>query len=221
MRLIAAVLISLAVFFVVGLFTFADMVDRSTPAPSPAVADGVVALTGASNARITEAMRLLEDGKGRRLLVSGVNPQASRSDMRGVARATQRIYDCCVDLGYEATDTFGNARETAHWAKDHGYRSLILVTSDFHMPRALLALRAALPGVSIRPYPVRTDDLDSQHWWRNSLSMRRMFTEYCKYLTLLTETRLHLAGSSHEDDPAPASDQPFSSGSALRDASNS
>ena len=137
MRATAAILITLVVFWAVGLLAFAGRVDRSTPAANPPVSDGVVALTGASDARIASAMKLLEHGKARRMLVSGVNPQASRDDMRGVARPTQPNNESSVDLGYQATDTVGNARETAHWAKAYGYRSLILVTSDFHMPRAL------------------------------------------------------------------------------------
>ena len=83
-----------------------------------------------------------------------------------------RLLASLVDLGYQATDTIGNARETAHWAKTYGYHSLILVTSDFHMPRALLELKAAMPDAWIIPYPVRTSDLDAHHWWRSREGMR-------------------------------------------------
>ena len=186
MRAAAAVLATLVVFWVVGLLAFAARVDRSTPAADPPVADGVVALTGGSDARISSAMLLLEQGKARRMLVSGVNPQATRADMRGVAKADQRIYDCCVDLGYQATDTVGNARETAHWARAYDYRTLILVTSDFHMPRALLELKGALPEDEIIPFPIRTTELDAKHWWRSRSGVRRMVIEYCKYLVIAT-----------------------------------
>ena len=184
MRIFAAVVATLIVFWTVGLLAFANRVDRSTPAKDPPVADGVVALTGASDARIESAMMLLENGKARRMLVSGVNPEASRADMRGVAKADRRIYDCCVDLGYQATDTVGNARETAHWARAYDYRTLILVTSDFHMPRALVELKAALPEAEIIPFPIRTTELDAKHWWRSREGFRRMMVEYCKYLVI-------------------------------------
>ena len=190
MRIVAAVLATLVVFWTVGLLAFATRVDRSTPAKDPPVADGVVALTGASDARIESAMMLLENGKARRMLVSGVNPQASRADMRGVAKADRRIYDCCVDLGYQATDTVGNARETAHWARAYDYRTVILVTSDFHMPRALLELSAALPEAEIIPFPIRTTELDAKHWWRSHEGMRRMVIEYCKYLVIKVRSSL-------------------------------
>ena len=134
-------------------------------------------------------MQLLEQGKARRMLVSGVNPKASHADIRGVAKAQRRIYDCCVDLGYQATDTVGNARETADWANNQGYHSLILVTSDFHMPRALLELRATLPDAVITPFPIRTSDLDAHHWWRGD-GLRRMVLEYSKYVVILGRTEM-------------------------------
>jgi len=199
-RAAAAVLATLVVFWIVGLLAFATRVDRSTPAADPPVADGVVALTGASDARISSAMLLLEKGKARRMLVSGVNPEASRADMRGVAKADHRIYDCCVDLGYQATDTVGNARETAHWARAYDYRTLILVTSDFHMPRALLELKGALPEGQIIPYPIRTTELDARHWWRSHEGVRRMVLEYSKYMVILVRQTIFRPHADPADD---------------------
>ena len=100
--------------WVIGLVTFADRVERSTPPLLPHRAGGIVALTGAgSNERIGAGVALLEAGKARRMLVSGVNREASREDIRTVSKAVRRLYDCCVDLGFTAADTVGNARETA------------------------------------------------------------------------------------------------------------
>jgi uncharacterized SAM-binding protein YcdF (DUF218 family) len=198
-----AVLVLVALIWAVGLVAFAGRIARSTPPPEPPVADGVVALTGASTARITAAMKLLEDGKAHRMLVSGVNPEASRADIRGVAKATRRLYDCCVDLGFQALDTVGNARETAQWARRRHYRSLIVVTSDFHMPRAMLELRAALPDVAMTPYPVRSTDLNARGWWRSQDGARKMTLEYCKYLAILTrESLLRLGPRDHHVEPA-------------------
>jgi uncharacterized SAM-binding protein YcdF (DUF218 family) len=199
----AALILLLGVLWVVGLGAFAQRIDRSTPPPEPPAADGVVALTGASDARITEAMKLLEDGKAERMLISGVNPGVSRAQMRDVAKATRRYYDCCVDLGFEATNTVGNARETAGWAHRHGYASVIVVTSDFHMPRALLELRSASPGVTFIPHPVRTGELDARHWWRSEAGARRMIVEYDKYLAILfREGLIGLGGKAHEQKAA-------------------
>lgn len=134
MKSVAAFLV-LAVIWFCGLLAFAARVQQSTPAPMPQRADGVVALTGAnSTVRIAAAVSLLEDGLANRVLVSGVNRDASREDIRKVSRAARRLYDCCVDLGFTAADTVGNARETADWTRNMRYRSLIIVTSDYHMP---------------------------------------------------------------------------------------
>ena len=207
MRSAAAILL-LVVLWAVGLVAFASRVDRSTPAADPPVADGIVALTGASDARLTEAMKLLEDGKARRMLISGVNPEASRADIRGVARATRRYYDCCVDLGFQATNTVGNARETARWARRHNFTTLIVVTSDFHMPRAMMELKGAMPEASFIAYPIRTRELDASHWWRSHEGARRMIVEYNKFLAILFRQGLIGLGAKTHQDAAPDSTAP-------------
>jgi len=181
-----AVLLVVALIWASGLFAFAERVRRSTPAPEPAAADGIVALTGAgSNERIAAGMRLLEAGRADRMLISGVNREASREDIRNVSRAVRLLYDCCVDLGFEAADTFGNARETAEWVRARRYGSLIVVTADYHMPRAMLELGSALPQTTLTAYPVATPSLDAERWWRTSAGARLMITEYMKYVAIL------------------------------------
>ncbi|MEO7026266.1 MAG: YdcF family protein [Caulobacteraceae bacterium] len=185
-----ALLLVAALIWAAGLFAFADRVARLTPAAEPAAADGIVVLTGGSDLRLEAATRLLQAGKGRRLLVSGVNPRATRRDVWGVIGAAKPVFDCCVDLGFTAADTIGNARETAQWAGGLGYTNLILVTADYHMPRAMLELRAALPKTAITAFPVATSTLDVRHWLASDLAIRRMVLEYCKYLAILARRSL-------------------------------
>jgi uncharacterized SAM-binding protein YcdF (DUF218 family) len=199
-KTLAALLIALMIWGL-GLLAFTGRVDQSTPAPEPPVADGVVALTGASTLRLEAATKLLEEGKGQRLLISGVNREATRADVQSVTKAVKPIYDCCVDLGFAAANTIGNARETAEWAKSKGYKSLIVVTADYHMPRSMLELRAAMPGVVLNAYPVRTD-LNAHRWWKTSASARRMVVEYCKYLAILG--REAFLGLGPKEKAAPA-----------------
>jgi uncharacterized SAM-binding protein YcdF (DUF218 family) len=187
MKSIAAFLV-LAVIWFSGLLAFAGRVQQSTPPKPPKPADGIVALTGAnSDERISAALGLLEDGYGQRVLVSGVNRITSREDIRRTTKAVRRLYDCCVDLGFNAADTVGNARETAEWAKAMRYRSLVVVTADYHMPRAMLELRAVLRGTGVRTetYAVATPALKSSRWWRSPRAARLMVLEYCKYLAIL------------------------------------
>ena len=186
MKGIAALLVAVMLWGV-GLMAFASRVQHSTPAADPGRAQGVVALTGGSNRRLQAAMTLLQAGRGRRLLISGVNRRATREQIRKDARAVAGpLYDCCVDLGFEAIDTLGNARETAQWARARGYDRLILVTADYHMPRALLELRGAMPRVQLTAYPVATEDVDARVWWKSPQSLRLMVAEYSKYLVILT-----------------------------------
>ncbi|MCR5877202.1 YdcF family protein [Phenylobacterium sp. J367] len=203
MKSVATFLV-LALIWTAGLFAFAHRVQQSTPAPLPAPADGIVTLTGAnSNQRIAAAIALLERDLGNRVLVSGVNREASREDIRTVSRAVRRLYDCCVDLGFTAADTVGNARETAEWAQAMRYRSLIVVTADYHMPRAMLELRAVLrePEVSLHPYPVPTPSLKARGWWRSPRAARLMVVEYSKYLAILGREAV-LGLGPRDRDPA-------------------
>jgi uncharacterized SAM-binding protein YcdF (DUF218 family) len=170
-----------------GLFAFANRVQQSTPLPDPLPAEGIVVLTGAnSNERIAAAVDLLSEHLGGRVLVSGVNRDVTREEVRRASKTVRRLYDCCVDLGFTAADTVGNARETAEWAKAMRYDSLIIVTSDYHMPRAMLELRAVLrPPMVLQTYAVATPALKVRGWWRSPRAARLLVVEYCKYLAIL------------------------------------
>lgn len=169
-----------------GLFVFADRVIDSTPAVEPSdPADAIVVLTGASDLRLKEGMRLLERRKGQRLFISGVNREVKRPELLDVTEGSKRLYECCVDLGYEAENTVGNAREIADWARGHDFYTLIVVTSDYHMPRSLLELKADMPDAKFIPYPVATPDLDARGWWKSRKGERIIVVEYCKYLAIM------------------------------------
>jgi len=194
-----------AMMWTAGLFAFAGRVERSTPAPPPAAADGVVALTGHSDERIAAAMRLLQQNKARRMLISGVAPHVTRDQLQMLTGVGKQTFDCCVDLGFTAENTAGNAVETAEWARAKGYTTLILVTADYHMPRARLELRAAMPEAKIIPYPVATGALDAPRWWKTQLGAQRMILEYCKYLAVLArETVLGVGPKPAPPAAAPA-----------------
>jgi len=149
------------------------------PAPgtvAPPAADGIVALTG-QGGRLAPAVTLLENGKGKRLLITGVNKRTSKSDLKKLLHAGQ-TFDCCADLGFAAVDTRGNAQEAANWARTHRYERLIVVTADYHMPRSLLEFGAQMAGVELVPYPVSADAPRTMSWQ----SAKRLHGEYAKYL---------------------------------------
>src|SRR5690606_22826577 len=190
-----------ALMWLTGLFVFAERVRGLTPAPEPARADAIVSLTGPSAERVNAAVRLLEQGKGDRLLISGVNREVRRKELRALTPGSKKLFNCCVDLGFEAENTVGNAQEIASWARSKGYDSLIVVTSDYHMPRSLLEIRGAAPGIELTPYAVSTPSLDNSRWWRAAETARRMTLEYMKYLAVLGREAMHRLTGRHPERP--------------------
>jgi uncharacterized SAM-binding protein YcdF (DUF218 family) len=94
-------------------------------------------------------------------------------------------FACCADIGYAAEDTRDNAEEAAEWSREHGFRSLIVVTARYHMPRAMLEFAAAMPGMRLIAYPVETGGIDVGHWWRRRDTTLLLQREYMKYIAIL------------------------------------
>lgn len=184
-RLLSAI-VFVALAWGIGLLIFV----AELPRPSkelPAPADGVVVFTGGDD-RIASAMALLDNGVGKRLLISGVNPTVTRPIMAELWPGDPLLFDCCVDLGLEAQTTQGNASELDAWTRQHGFKSLILVTSDYHMPRALVEACDRLPDVTITPYAVTSGYLGAGGRPQSAADWRRMGGEYTKYLVARAKT---------------------------------
>lgn len=147
----------------------------------PENAEAIVALTGGAE-RLSAALELLDRGKGDRLLISGVHAETTRQELlEAVGQPAQRAA-CCVDLGRGAESTIGNASETASWAEEHGYKSLIVVTASYHMPRSLLELHATMPRVKLVAYPVFPESVQLDGWWHDPLTTGVLAWEYVKLL---------------------------------------
>lgn len=167
----------------------------------PVQAEGVVALTGGSD-RVLDAATLLASGQARRLLITGVNPSTRSSLLAKILPVSRELFDCCVDLGYQALDTAGNAKETRDWARAHNItRTLIIVTSNYHMPRALVEISAALPKVELYPFPVVSDHIDVADWISNLRVARFVGKEYMKYIGSLLRTKLFKEYEESESPP--------------------
>ena len=178
LRLAGYIFLVLAGIAAGGFLRFADNVSRLVP-PASAKADAIVVLTG-GNQRIDQAISLLENGTGQRLLISGAHPDTSASRIRALNHAPQSLFDCCVDIGYDAIDTVGNALETAKWVRSHGYRDVLVVTSNYHMPRSLLELHRIDPDTRYIGFPIVNTDLKSTNWLTMPDVMRAMLSEYFK-----------------------------------------
>lgn len=187
-----------AAAFLIGFFGFAERVREE--AQPPPQADAVVALTGGSLERLSTGVRLLQEQKGQRLLISGVNRIVTDNELYAAINIDPDLGRCCVDLGRAAEDTLGNAAETAAWAREHRFRRLILVTDDYHMPRSLAELSIAMPEAEIHPYPVRTRWTDPALWRSDLGATARLGAEYVKYLVI--SGREALIGLGRPDAPA-------------------
>jgi uncharacterized SAM-binding protein YcdF (DUF218 family) len=144
-------------------------------------ADGIVVLTG-GDLRVEAGAKLMNEGRAKRLLISGVNRKVTRGEMQRLLGLNAKTFNCCVDLGYEALDTVGNADETRTWARKNGYTRLIIVTSRYHMPRSLAELALAMPHVALIPYPVTPRRFPETAWWLHPSTTRVLISEYLKYL---------------------------------------
>lgn len=191
--------VALAVVWAVGLVRFVDALPRQSALTESApaeTADAVVVLTGGSR-RLDEGVALLEAGSAPVLFVSGVDERVDAKGIRsllddGDTRLPDSLVECCLVLGYGASDTIGNARETQIWMQVGDRTSLLLVTSNYHMPRALLEFAHAMPEARVVPHPVIPQDVRLDGWYRYPGTLALLANEYSKYL--FASARVAVAG---------------------------
>jgi uncharacterized SAM-binding protein YcdF (DUF218 family) len=180
-RLILVSLVVVAALFAAGLVAFALTIPRASERPASLDVDAVVVLTGGSN-RVEDALRLFDAGVGRRLLVSGANPRTTQAEVIALLGPPSQRLRCCVDMGRAAEDTIGNAEETRDWADRHGFRSLAVVTSGYHVPRAMAEMRHLLPRVRLVAYPVASAHLASEDPFADPATFQVVAAEYVKHV---------------------------------------
>jgi uncharacterized SAM-binding protein YcdF (DUF218 family) len=180
--------------FTGGFLLFTNAIERDISTPQ--AAEGVVALTGGKD-RIGQAFKILAAGQAKRLLISGVHPSTKASQLQRLVPRGAEFFSCCVDLGRAALDTYGNAMETREWVAKHGFSSLIVVTSSYHMPRTLIEFSGAMPNIQLIPHAVISRRFRADQWWSPGPTQRLLFFEYVKYLNALTRyARTRLVGPS-------------------------
>ncbi|MBX3456050.1 YdcF family protein [Ferrovibrio sp.] len=195
----ALLVLAIGLLLLGGLLTFLRQVDLPPVSVIEQHNDGIVVLTGGT-ARLASAVRLLQENFADRLFISGAGQGVSKASLIQALATTQghniseielaALMECCIDIGFEAADTAGNAVESAAWAGSHGYSALLLVTANYHMPRALVEFRRRMPGMQITPHPVQPDFLRVQDWWRQRSAGLFLVGEYLKYVAALLRARI-------------------------------
>ena len=160
----------LLLFYALGFVLFAFTLGKPASADAPAT-DAAIVLTGGPG-RIEHAIEVVRNHQAKRLLVDGVDPSVTKADLARRIPGSRPWLACCVDLGSESVDTRSNAEEAGRWLAGHDYRSVRLITSDWHMRRA----RYEFEKVLGRKYELITDAV------RTEPSFLTLFGEYNKYL---------------------------------------
>ena len=208
-RLIFDGLLLLLVLLITGFIVFANGIDRELREPQQS-ADGIAVLTGGVS-RIDQAIKLLADGKAKRVLITGVNRTTTLEALKNLASQGDQYFTCCVDIDKDARNTIDNATETSAWVALRHYGSIIVVTSNYHMPRALAELARVMPGVTLIPYSVVDNNVHLDPWWNYPGTSKLLLSEYLKYLPALARlgatnlVRMLLTGGTYgpADVPEP------------------
>ena len=168
--MIARAIAFIAILYGLGFALFAVTLGTPAEADTPKV-DAIVAITGGAG-RIEHGVKLLAEGRAKRLLIAGADPSVRKEDLVGRLGAPPKLFDCCIDLGSESVDTRSNAEEAKRWLDRRRYKSIRLVTSDWHMRRARYEFNRQLDSdIEIIPDAVRTEP-----------NFMTLFAEYNKYL---------------------------------------
>ncbi|AMC13410.1 hypothetical protein RL73_05685 [Liberibacter crescens] len=178
------ILIVFGTLFLGGFLWFSILI-MNMDIPEDPSANAIVVLTGAPQ-RIEKALELLTKKVGKRLLISGVHHSISKNQLQQKTHATKDFFECCVDIGYKALDTIGNAKEISDWVHKHNYQRVLVVTNNYHMLRSFLELRRVDTETEFIPYPVIIKDSKPENYVSKFKIIKTMFIEYTKtFLALL------------------------------------
>ena len=148
----------------------------------------IVILTGGTN-RIKDGLKIIEDFKkskkiNYKILVSGTGMGFTKSSLKKKLgpNFNPKLIQCCVDLDSVSKNTFTNASETFKWAKKNDIKEFILITSNYHMPRAILEFKNIMPKLKIYTYAIIPKKHNIENWLNSYETFNLIFTEYCKYI---------------------------------------
>ncbi len=178
------IFICLLFLWLMGFIAFSINIAQQSSAKL-AAADAVVILTGGSG-RVLEGLNILSQKMAKKMLITGVAKKTNITEIllliKGISNDHREILKQNITLGHNATNTAGNALEAATWMQKNNFKSLILVTSNYHMPRSLLEFKALMPQIAIAVSPVEHYNFNILEWWKLLDHTKLIFIEYNKYL---------------------------------------
>lgn len=167
----------LATFWAIGCIAFFIAIFTRAPQAPAEKTEAIVVLTGGEN-RIEEGLKLFANERAPDLFISGVYPSVTKKDIVKKWADNGPLPVCCITLGHEATTTIQNAEETSKWLEDKNYKTIRLVTSDFHMSRAVMEFKHRMPELNVLIHPIEQNNATHNDLWFWIVS----FEEYHKTL---------------------------------------
>jgi uncharacterized SAM-binding protein YcdF (DUF218 family) len=181
------ILILFISFFLIGLFNFQEKI-LSLEKNRNIVNSNIVILTGGSN-RIKEGLKIVNDMNkltktNFKILISGTGKGFTKATLKKILTSdfNLKLVECCIELESISKDTYSNASETYKWTKKNDINDIILITSNYHMPRAILEFKNRMPNQQIFTYPITPKNHDIEHWLNSSDTFSLIFFEYSKLL---------------------------------------
>ena len=147
--------------------------------------DAIIVFTGGEN-RVQSGIDLISNNVGKRLFISGVNPDTNIFDISEKILSDEDLLNCCIDLGKKANNTIENAIESIDWIKNNNYKNVIIVTSNYHMKRSLFILKNFDRSINFIPHNVQSKFLQNKNITIYA-KMKTIISEYAK----LTYTRIY------------------------------
>lgn len=162
-----------------GLIDFYGRIPAKTP-DKVAHSEAIIVLTGGKN-RIETGLELLHEDKAEKMFITGVGKDVGDLELLKRKDVTPENMEK-ISLGHEAVDTFGNVDEAKKWIAENNIKSIILVTANYHMPRAYAVFAKAIPDIAIHPYSVMTPDFIRSDWPTNKKVRKIILSEYHKFI---------------------------------------
>ena len=186
LKTICIVLISsILTYFLIGLIEYKDKILSNITYISKK-SSNIVILTGGTN-RIKDGLKIVNKFEksstfNSKILVSGTGKGFTKMSLAKNIDFDFNLIECCIELDSISTNTYSNAFETLKWVKKNNISEFILITSNYHMPRAFLEFKYRMPNLKIFTYPITPEKHNINMWLSSFQTFSLIFSEYCKFI---------------------------------------